>query len=233
MGAVFCSSGNLICPGNNHDDIEPTRTVGHVGQTKATAQHGGHIRPVFSIVFFANNSRAITCSGDGTLKIWDTTEFCVKDTLIGGHSGKAIFSCCVFDEGAFAASGGDDGSVCIWDLVTRKIARPPLQGHMGCVLSVCAGTIQGRPVIYSGGFDSEIILWNPHENSAPAKFLTRHDGAVHCLCLFDDGKQLLSGSADSTAKVPLPLRLLDASDKDVFTLKLRCGILRRVRSWQH
>jgi WD40 repeat protein len=49
--------------------------------------------------------------------------------------------------------GGDDGTVRVWDLASGAPRGEPLRGHDGRVYSVVLGTLDGRPVVVSGGGD--------------------------------------------------------------------------------
>jgi hypothetical protein len=101
MPCVY-NNGKAIYPDREDIPEAPARIVGEA--TVVPDCQYGHTEPVFSIVPYAKNTRALTASGDGSLKIWDLKTYTVRYTLSGGVG--AIVSCAVFGNDTRAVCGG-------------------------------------------------------------------------------------------------------------------------------
>ena len=53
-----------------------------------------------------------------------------------------------------------DDTVRLWEARTGEARGDPLEGHKAGVMAVAWGTIDGEPVVVSGGWDGTVRLWN-------------------------------------------------------------------------
>ena len=84
------------------------------------------------------------------------------------------------------------GAVRVWDLTkNRALHSELLRGHDGAVSSVALGTLDGRPVIVSGGDDNTVRVW-----SAQGQVLaTIHiRSAVHGVTFMEPGNVVVAAS---------------------------------------
>ncbi|KAJ1947287.1 WD repeat protein Lub1, partial [Linderina pennispora] len=117
------------------------------------------------------------------------------------------------DVRALAAQGNDalisasrDKTGRLWKrTTTRDFAEDSVFiGHTGYVNSVAvlsATTEYPSGLIATGGADKDINLWDPTDLAQPVSKLTGHTDNVCALAASKDGKTLVSGSWDKTAKV--------------------------------
>mmetsp|Transcript_70597 Transcript_70597/g.142149 ORF Transcript_70597/g.142149 Transcript_70597/m.142149 type:complete len:431 (-) Transcript_70597:175-1467(-) len=128
-------------------DLPPDlRVFGEAKGTNNGSGHG-HSQPVLWISIFASNTRALTASSDGTLKIWDLRTYTVRHTLSGGHGGAPVHCCTPFANATRAISGGADNSLRVWDLENTSLIGPPLQRHTAPVLVVAIGRASTPPAM--------------------------------------------------------------------------------------
>ena len=57
----------------------------------------------------------------------------------------------------------------------------PLEGHTRDVNAVCAVTVNGRPMLASGGDDNMVRIWNPATRQQHDSF-QGHQGSVSAVC---------------------------------------------------
>jgi WD40 repeat protein len=88
---------------------------------------------VASLAFTPDGKTLISASGDGLVRLWDTSTHKERH-LLQGHKGAAL-SLSLNRDGRTLASGGQDGTVRLWDLRDGKELRR-LEGHRGDVTGV-------------------------------------------------------------------------------------------------
>ena len=116
----------------------------------------GHTGAVSGIIHLPGRQRIITCSKDGSLRIWN----CKNGLQIGndwrdGESGVNAIG--LSPDGKTVASGSDDGAVRLWDIEGRKVIDK-WTGHSQKVWGVCWGR-DGKRVV-SGSEDGTTRVWN-------------------------------------------------------------------------
>ncbi|KAI9506277.1 WD40-repeat-containing domain protein, partial [Coemansia spiralis] len=124
--------------------------------------------------------------------------------VLSGHSS---------DVRGLAAQGSDvlisasqDGTGRIWKRVgPNEFAEDSiLIGHKGYVRAVAVippTSDNPNEMVATGGDDYSICLWDPSDFSQPSSKLTGHTGNVCALSVSADGKTIVSGSWDGSAKV--------------------------------
>jgi WD40 repeat protein len=81
----------------------------------------GHTYGVVAVTVTPDGLRAVSASGDHTLKVWDLVTGKILATLEGHTS--YIMTVAVTPDGQRAVSGSDDSTLKVWDLVTwRELA---------------------------------------------------------------------------------------------------------------
>ncbi|KAG2737707.1 WD40 repeat-like protein [Suillus brevipes Sb2] len=152
----------------------------------------GHTRSVWGAIHLPGGQRIITCSADGSLRVWNV------------KSGKQIGEDWRVDNSEVwnVKSGkqiGEDWSIEVW-----SIALSP----------------DGKKVV-SGGWDGAVRLWDIETCKVVTKW-TGHTVGVECVRWSRDGRRVLSGSFDGTARqwevesgetMPEPLENILASIK--------------------
>jgi WD40 repeat protein len=132
----------------------------------------------------SDGKRAVSASGDHTLKIWDLDTGRVLRTL-EGHSA-SVFSVGVTPNGKRAVSASRDHTLKIWDLDTGRVLRT-LEGHSATVSGVAVTPDSKRAVSASG--DHTLKIWGLDTDL----IVTFHcDAPVSC-CAFIDEQRIIAG----------------------------------------
>jgi WD40 repeat protein len=116
----------------------------------------GHTGRVTGIIHLPGGQRMMTCSWDGSLRIWDLQSG--TQIVNDWRDGKSDVNTIVLSlDGKKVASGSDDGAVRLWDVDTGKVIAK-LAGDQNPILSVCWNRDGGRVVSGSDG-DGTARVW--------------------------------------------------------------------------
>jgi WD40 repeat protein len=140
-------------------------------------------------------------SWDKTLKIWDLSSGYRCLESFNGHD-DAINAVVVSDNGAVYTASAD-GCIKVWKM-DDQVKRYMLVSTVGKQKpAVNALALNGNgTVLFSGGSDGTICLWEEKENENDVvlmETLRGHSGAILCLVNVDD--LFMSGSADLTVRI--------------------------------
>jgi WD40 repeat protein len=115
----------------------------------------GHTKPVFGAMHLPGGQRIITCSLDGSLRVWNVKSGKqIGDDWRDGDSG--VWCIALSPDGKKVVSGSRDGAVRLWDIDTCKVVKK-WTGHTEAVSSVCWSR-DGRRVL-SGSYDGTARQW--------------------------------------------------------------------------
>jgi WD40 repeat protein len=155
----------------------------------------GHIGPIRGVAVTPDGKKAVSGSGDNSLKVWDLESGREIRTL-RGHTGQ-VWAVAVTSDGKKAVSGSWDNTIKVWDLESGREIQT-LSGHTGQVWAVVV-TPDGKKVV-SGSADRTLRVWDL-ESGREIQTLQGHTGAVGAVAVTPDGKKAVSGSGDNTIKV--------------------------------
>ena len=155
----------------------------------------GHTASVGAVALTADGKRAVSGSGDQTLRVWDL-EGDQEPRVLEGHTGW-VRAVALTADGKRAVSGSDDRTLRVWDLEGGQEPRV-LQGHTGPVWAV-ALTADGKRAV-SGSGDRTLRVWDLEGGQEP-RVLQGHTDWVRAVALTADGKRAVSGSDDRTLRV--------------------------------
>ncbi|XP_034534893.1 WD repeat, SAM and U-box domain-containing protein 1 isoform X2 [Notolabrus celidotus] len=166
-----------------------------------------------------SGSLLATCSGDKTLRVYNTQDFSeLSFSPLYGH-GYSVHSCCFSTCGQFLASCSTDATIVIWSMVSGEIEA--VLEHPGrSPVRICALSPDSAHLV-SGASDGTLALWD-----FPAKQLSR-TGAVNdttlVACSFSPCSQVLvTGSTYGDLRLwDLSLRQLHA-EKNAHDLGVTC-----------
>jgi WD40 repeat protein len=118
----------------------------------------GHTEYVLSVVHIPGGQRNITCSLDGSLRLWDLE----SGTQIGGEwrdegDEEGVLTIALSPNGKTIASGSIDGTVRLWDIEMRKVVLK-WKGHSEFVTSVCWSP--NGELVVSGSWDETARVWD-------------------------------------------------------------------------
>ncbi|MBL8848700.1 MAG: hypothetical protein JNG89_03410, partial [Planctomycetaceae bacterium] len=181
---------------------------------------GGHLGSVTQVACLPDGVHVITAGDDGAIRLWNAETGELEQTPIQ-ESGAAVLGLALSQDGHVAATVSTDNVLRIWDLQDRRLLDSWKADDIGsgpllsCALSpqgahVALGTTQGALLLVRG-------------QGAPVHRLTGHTAGVLAVAFSPDGKRLMTGSEDFTAK------LWDvASGKEMLSLGRHTGAVTAV-----
>ncbi len=129
--------------------LELTRDADTVTRIKA------HSKAVTGLAVTPDRQRALSCSADGTVKLWDLAT--LKKLRQFDAETEELNSVALTPDGRYAAAGGDDNDLRIWDLAEARLVRR-IKGHSKNINTVAVSG-DGR-LVATGGADRGIRLWD-------------------------------------------------------------------------
>jgi WD40 repeat protein len=118
----------------------------------------GHTGYIFGVVHLPGRQRIITCSKDGSLRLWELENGAQIGDEWRDEGDKAEFrTIALSPNGKTLASGSNDGTVRLWDVETGKVVVK-WKGHSDIVMSVCWSR-NGERVV-SGSQDGTARVWD-------------------------------------------------------------------------
>jgi WD40 repeat protein/tRNA A-37 threonylcarbamoyl transferase component Bud32 len=143
-----------------------------------------------------------SASTNGNVKLWDAirlpekqTARCTLRARAYGAGGQLAFS----PDSRRLAGAGDGAVGQIWDVETGRVLQT-LRGHTGAVWAAAFSPDRAGKWLATGGEDSTVKVWDSHTGQLVHSF-RGHRGLVQGLAFTPDGRLLVSGSRDRTAKV--------------------------------
>ncbi|RMD43753.1 hypothetical protein DV735_g1314, partial [Chaetothyriales sp. CBS 134920] len=186
----------VICAWDVDIDAPQATTASFRKQVQA------HTHWVNDIVSVSNSQGLVSCSSDGTVKLWRPfSQESTAPSTIGSHSD---FIKCLATPDAqsnWVASGGLDHRICLWDLNGGGKA---LEINVGRDYNVTKGSIYALqstgPLLASGGPEGVVRLWDAKSGKSITKFVGHTDN-VRDILISHDQDTVLSASSDQTIKV--------------------------------
>ncbi|KAG1884181.1 WD40-repeat-containing domain protein [Suillus subluteus] len=159
----------------------------------------GHTNKIKGIVHLPGRRRIITCSMDGSLRLWDME----SGTQIGKdwkdeETRAGVRSMALSPNGKIVVNGSEDGKVMLWDVETGKIVAE-WTGHTGDVLSVC-WSVDGNRIV-SGSSDGTARTWNVKSGETILEIKTGHEHVWQVIYSPDDTKIATGGPMEYGAKI--------------------------------
>lgn len=156
----------------------------------------GHRGLVFAVAALLGNTRAVSASWDGTLRLWNLDTGATEHVLRGADDN--ILALAVTPDGALAVTGSRDGAVSLWDLERAALRCAPAVTPGGYVSAVAVAG--DGALIFSGHEDGTIHVWRGRD-SVDLQRWKAHDAPVRSLALTPDEERIVSGSSDGAVKV--------------------------------
>ncbi len=155
----------------------------------------GHTDWIEGVAITSDGRRAVSGSGDKTVRVWDVeTGKCLA--TLEGHT-DWVFGVAITSDGRRAVSCSDDNTVRVWDVETGKCLAT-LEGHTHWVRGV-AITSDGQRAV-SGSYDKSVRVWNVETGECLAT-LEGHTDAVYGVAITSDGRRAVSCSDDKSVRV--------------------------------
>jgi WD40 repeat protein/tRNA A-37 threonylcarbamoyl transferase component Bud32 len=176
----------------------------------------GHEKPINTVALARSGRWAATGGQDHSIRVWDISKRDPSNyvTKLEGHEGEVmdlVFS----SDGARLFSCGTDKAVRVWT-AEGNWAGVELVGHDNEVVRLAI--TPNEAFLVSADIGGELRIWDLNASLRQAKqqFAT-HEREIRTLVFSEDGKYMLSGSADRNAQ----LWIMTAKGLDIKALPLR------------
>ncbi len=162
---------------------------------------------VLAVAYSPDGKTLVTATAKGVAQLWDaaTGEPLGQPLQHQGRIGAVAFS----PDSKTVVTGSWDKTACLWDVATRQRSGPPLQ-HREAVWAV-AYSPDGKTVLTGSGepihdleeegpHRGKAQLWQVNTGKRMGLSLP-HDARVYAVAFSPDGRTVLTGSADGTARL--------------------------------
>ncbi|KAG2032336.1 WD40-repeat-containing domain protein [Suillus americanus] len=159
----------------------------------------GHTDWVNGVVHLPGGRSFITCSWDGSLRLWDLE----SGTQIGEDwrdENNAVRSMALSPNGKTIASGsgGSDYNVRLWDVKTKKVISNWI-GHTHVVCALCWSA--GGKQVVSGSWDGTARIWNVKSGQTVLMIETGHNWVYAVMYSPDSSKIATGGDEENAVKI--------------------------------
>jgi WD40 repeat protein len=161
---------------------------------------GGHLGNVTQSAYLPDGVRVITAGDDGAIRIWNANSGELEAPSLQ-ESGAAVMGLALSQNGRLVATVSADNVLRIWDLPGRKLVDAWDAADIGVgvgPLLCCAIEPQGRQIAVGTSLNALLLVPGVAE---PQHRLTGHTAAVLAVAFSPDGKRLITGSEDFTARI--------------------------------
>ena len=134
-----------------------TSEMNQASATQPRQTMRGHTDWVTGVAHLPGGRRIITCSHDGSLRLWDLESGVQIGNDWRDDGKEAMTSIALSPNGKSVASGSMAGKVRLWDVETKKVVAI-WTGHTAIVLSLC-WSVDGERLV-SGSDDDTIRVWD-------------------------------------------------------------------------
>jgi WD40 repeat protein len=193
--------------------------ISKMKETSAITHHQkfeGHTDWVWGAIHLPGGQRIITCSDDGSLRVWNT----MNGKQIGEDwrdGDSAVKTIALSPDGKKVVSGSYDGAVRLWDIDTCKVVKK-WTGHTRGVYSVCWSR-DGRRVL-SGSDDGTARQWEVESGETMPEPIETGHNYVYAVVYSPDTNLIATGGSDGWDVDEHPIKIWDAkTSKLVVTLK--------------
>jgi WD40 repeat protein len=115
-----------------------------------------HASSVVDLDWGLTSSILVSCSYDGTAKLWDTAEGKLINSFDTGGMSQAV---CWADSSVFATCSAK-GLLCLHDVRSPTGADAPKHQHRVCLGALCSIGAEGAPVLLAGDVEGGLFLWD-------------------------------------------------------------------------
>jgi WD40 repeat protein len=157
----------------------------------------GHTKSVQGVVPLPGGQlRVITCSFDGSLRLWDLESGAQigsdwRDDGVKGDTITGVMTIALSPDGKTVASGSQDGTMRLWDIQTRKVIGTRVR-HLEHVGSMCWSP-DGEELV-SGSKDGIAALWMV-ERGDDQGWITGHN-SVYAVSYSPDATMIATSGYD-------------------------------------
>jgi WD40 repeat protein len=166
-----------------------------------------HRDAVLAAAISPDGSRVVTASRDGSAVLWDVAGV-IPPMPLRGHSA-AVVDAAFSPDGTMVVTASADKTARVWN-VEWQAGVVTLEGHEGSVVHAAFAPDPGISRVVTASADGSARVWDiPTPDRKQGLGLTtiesrrrfRHDGPVNYAEFSPDGRQIVTASADKTARI--------------------------------
>ncbi|AFY57241.1 WD40 repeat-containing protein [Rivularia sp. PCC 7116] len=189
LSIAFSPDGKRIVTGSRDDNV-------HLWDKNANLlkKIKKHTDWVESVAFSPNGKQFVTGSRDGTARLWDKNGKLIK--ILEGHK-DWIESVAFNRDGNYIATASRDGNIRLWNKNGKFIKA--LEVYQYGIKDI-AFSPTNRELIAVAYYDGTVRFWDKDSNFLLQE-LVGHGDQVHSIAFSPDGKQIVTGSRDGTARL--------------------------------
>lgn len=159
----------------------------------------GHLDAVRGLTISPDNSRLISCSDDGTVRIWDVNDPSKPSVRLNSNGNSTGFrSVSVSPDGKFAVGGCITGQILIWNLAVKNSVPVTIYAHLKIVNKIVFD--KTGKFFVSVSSDGALKIWNIDAPESPV-FTGHSDSKLLSLVLGTNGKTLACGDDRGTIRI--------------------------------
>jgi hypothetical protein len=179
---------------------------GYSAQQEATTYSQGSLlkeaaSKVRAVALSANGRRILTCSNDGTARLWDADSGRLPHQLTH-HDGR-IHAAAISPDGKMAITCGDFGLTSFWNANTgQRLSYASFLDESGAQQGSIRSVVFSKDskLTLAGSDDGTVYLW-PVNLKQMVRLFPRHSGAIVWLGFSPEGRKILSADADGVARL--------------------------------
>lgn len=200
-GAVMCvafsPNGRLVAAGDSGNkarvwDVATGKQIGGDLLHPPNSEWSGFLG---NVAFSRDGRRVFTASRDGTFRFWNAADGVPVGP--GGRHPTYAFAAALSGDGRRALTVGPTGAQ-VWDVETGRPDGPLLTHHEAALV----GTFHPeQPWVAIGFGDGSTSIWDITARSYKLLTRTEQGGSVRAVAFTPDGRSLVTGSDDGTARL--------------------------------
>ncbi|KAH7855131.1 hypothetical protein Vadar_021569 [Vaccinium darrowii] len=189
--AVSSDGSFLVCACNETIKIVDSSN----SAIKSTIE--GDSEPVTALALSPDDKFIFSAGHSRQIRVWDISSLkCLRSWK--GHEGPVMGMACDASGGLLATAGADR-KVLVWD-VDGGFCTHFFKGHKGVVTSIMFHPDPNRLILFSGGDDATVKVWNLATKKCIAT-LDKHFSTVTSMAVSEDGWTLLSAGRDKVVNL--------------------------------
>lgn len=192
---AFSRNGGLLATGSNRSakvfDSETGEELYSLSDDSFVSGSNMYCR---SVSFSPDGTSLAVATKDKHIRIWDLRTRCIHRDLIGHEQNVNMVT--FSEDGQMLASASDDRTVRLWDMKTGQEALSFM--HTDSMSSVAIS--HNCRYVAAGSLDSKILLCDI-DRCEVVELLEGHRDIVCSVVFSPTGRELISGSGDSSVKV--------------------------------
>jgi len=154
-----------------------------------------HTNSVNNVAFSPNGLTLLSCSRDGTVRLWNMKSLTQRDPIRTGHEVTAVD---LNIHGTVLAAGEHKGSIRLWSYPSLKPAAQ-FAGPEGRIVSLRFSPVDPALLVSASG-DDAIRFWDV-SRATPKRVIMRAQSGLLTLAFSSDGKFLVTGGKDRRVRI--------------------------------